>query len=117
MGTPRFQSIEDYVTSQDPVKEKTLRRIIGLILTEFPELEAKIAWNLPMIHRQGQYIAGLAAYKRHLTFAPWSAEVMAAFKERLEKFVVFKNCFQIPVDWEVDGALITDLVKARLEEL
>ena len=33
------------------------------------------------------------------------------------KFVVFKNCFQIPVDWKIDRKLVKDLVHARLDEL
>jgi hypothetical protein len=33
------------------------------------------------------------------------------------KFVVMKNCFQIPVDWEIDRKLVKDLVQARLAEL
>ena len=32
---------------------------------------------------------------------------------RLGKFVLFKNCFQVPVDWEIDGELGKDLVWAR----
>ncbi|PYT85897.1 MAG: hypothetical protein DMG36_27125, partial [Acidobacteria bacterium] len=28
---------------------------------------------------------------------------------RLGKFVFFKNCFQIPVDWEIDKELVKDL--------
>lgn len=39
------------------------------------------------------------------------------FKVRLEKFVLFKNCFQIPVDWKIDRKLVKDLVRARLAEL
>jgi hypothetical protein len=35
----------------------------------------------------------------------------------LGKFVLFKNCFQIPVDWEIDRELGKDLVRARLAEL
>ena len=52
-----------------------------------------------MIHRDGKYIVGVAAYKNHLTISPWSLRVIEDFKPRLEKYVVFKNCFQIPVDW------------------
>ncbi|MGC4013872.1 MAG: DUF1801 domain-containing protein [Luteolibacter sp.] len=117
MKTPRFQSVEDYLTSQDPVKEKTLRAVIDLILTAFPGLESKISWNVPTIHRNGQYVAGICVYKKHLTFSPWSQTIMEDFKERLAKFVVFKNCFQIPVDWEIDEALVKDLVQARVAEL
>jgi hypothetical protein len=36
---------------------------------------------------------------------------------RLGKYVLFKNCFQIPVDWEIDKHLVEDLVRARLDEL
>ena len=87
-----------------------------MILTEFPELESKISWNVPTIHRNGKYVVGICAYKNHLTFSPWSPRVIEEFKVRLGKFVVFKNRFQIPVDWEIDRKLVKDLVRARLAE-
>ncbi len=52
-----------------------------------------------------------------LTFSAWSPRVIDDFKIRLAKFVVMKNCFQIPVDWEIDRELVKDLVRARLAEL
>jgi len=115
---PRFSSVEEYLASlEDPTKEKTLRSVIDLILTQFPELESKISWNVPTIHRNGKYVVGVCAYKHHLTFAPWSSRVIEDFKVRLGKFVLFKTCFQIPVDWEIDRELVKDLVRARLAEL
>ncbi len=117
MPTPKFNSLEEYLASVDPVKEKTLRSIIELILAQFPELESKIAWNVPTIHRNGKYIVGVCAYKNHLTFSAWSPQIIEDFKIRLNTFVVFKNCFQIPVDWEIDQELVKDLVLARIAEL
>src|SRR5437867_2531485 len=117
MKSPRFNSVEDYLASQDPEKARTLRSVIDLILAEFPELESKISWNVPTIHRQGKYVAGVCAFKHHLTFSAWSPRVIEDFKVRLGRFVVMKNCFQIPVDWEIDGRLVKDLVRARLAEL
>jgi len=117
MKSPRFKSVEEYLASVDPAKARTLRSVIDLILAEFPELESKISWNVPTIHRQGKYVFGLAAYKHHLTLAPWSPRVMEDFQVRLGKFVVMANCFQIPVDWEIDRELVRDLVRARLAEL
>ena len=121
--SPRFNSVEEYLASQDPTKARTLRSVIDLILVEFPELESKISWNVPTIHRKGKYVAGVCAYKNHLTFTPWSPRVIEDFKRpsrtggRLGKFVVKANCFQIPVDWEIDKKLVNDLVRARLAEL
>lgn len=117
MGAPKFASIYDYLASLDATKAKTLRAIITLVLSEFPELDAKMAWNVPHIHLNGKYVIGLAAYKNHLTFSPWSTFVMEDFKARLGDFVVFKNCFQLPVDWKIDRALVEDIVRARLAEL
>jgi uncharacterized protein YdhG (YjbR/CyaY superfamily) len=116
-ASPRFKSVEDYLASQDPVKRRTLRSVIEFILTEFPELESKIAWNVPNIHRNGKYVFGLAAYKNHLTLAPWSPRIIKDFKMRLGKLVVWKHCFQISVDWKLDKKLVKDLVRARLAEI
>jgi uncharacterized protein len=117
MKSPKFKSVGDYLASQDSVKARTLRSVIDFILTQFPELESKISWNVPTIHRNGKYVFGLAAYKNHLTLAPWSPRVIEDFKVRLGKFVVWKSCFQIPVDWKIDRKLVKDLVRARLAEL
>jgi uncharacterized protein YdhG (YjbR/CyaY superfamily) len=118
MSAPRFASIEDYLASLDPVKAGTARAIIDTILAEFPESEATIAWNVPHIKRGKDYVFGLFAAQKHLTLNPWSEQVLDAFRTRLEKsFVVAKTTFQVPVDWEVDRALLADLVRARLAEL
>ena len=117
MNASKFTSVEDYFASLDVVKAGTLRSVFDHILKQFPELRAKISWNVPTIHRQGKYVVGVCAYKRHLTFSAWSPRVIEEFKVRLSKFVVMKNCFQIPVDWEIDEQLVQDLVRARLAEL
>jgi uncharacterized protein len=114
---PKFNSVEGYLDSLDSTKERTLRSVIDLILAEFPELESKISWNVPTIHWNGKYVVGIVAYKHHLTFSPWSRQVIENFKARLGKFVLFQNCFQIPIDWEIDRKLVKDLVRARLAEL
>jgi uncharacterized protein YdhG (YjbR/CyaY superfamily) len=114
---PRFNSVEEYLASVDPVKGRTLKSVIDFILSQFPELQSKISWNVPTIHRNGKYVVGICAYKNHLTFSPWSPRVIKDFEARLGKFVLFKTCFQIPVDWEIDRKLVKDLVRARLAEL
>ena len=117
MSSPRFSSVEDYYASVDATKAKTLRAVVDFILTQFPDLESKISWNVPTIHRDGKYVFGISAHKNHLTFSAWSPQIIADFHERLEAYVVFKNCFQIPVDWTIDKKLVKDLIRARLAEL
>lgn len=117
MPAGNFETVDQYIASLDETKGETIRKILDLVTTEFPELETKLAWNLPMVHKKGKYIAGLAAYKNHLSFSPWSADVLKTFTPRLSDYVVTKNMFQIPVDWCIDVSLVRDLVSARLAEL
>ena len=88
------------------------------MLGAFPELDARLSWNVPQLQRDGKYVLGLSAAKKHLSVSPWSTDVIEDFRPRLEqRFTVTKNLFQVPVDWEIDEALLTDLVRARLAEL
>ena len=59
MKSRKFNSVDEYLGSVDPTKERTLRSVIDLILTQFPELESKISWNVPTIHRNGKDVAGI----------------------------------------------------------
>ena len=117
MVAKRFETVDQYLASLDETKRKTMSEILDLVTTEFPALETKIAWNLPMIHKHGKYIVGLAAYKNHLSFSPWSAAVIESFATRLSDYVTTKNMFQVPVDWQIDASLVRDLVSARLAEV
>jgi uncharacterized protein YdhG (YjbR/CyaY superfamily) len=117
MAAARFSSVDEYLASVEPPKDQTIRSIIAVILAAFPELEAKIAWNVPQIHRDGKYVAGVDAAKSHVSFSAWSPQVIEEFRPRLGEYVVKKNLFHVPVDWEVDGELLKDLVRARLAEL
>ena len=53
MAAKRFETVDQYLASLDETKRKTMSEILDLVTTEFPELETKIAWNLPMIHIPG----------------------------------------------------------------
>jgi uncharacterized protein YdhG (YjbR/CyaY superfamily) len=118
LSAARFISVDDYLASLDPDKAGTMRAIIDLILTEFPVTEVKLAWNVPQIHRGKEYVFGLSAAKNHISLNPWSEQVLNAFRPRLEpSYVVLQSIVQVPVDWQIDHGLITDLVRARLAEL
>lgn len=113
----KFESLEEYLDSLDVEKAGTLESIIKYILAQFRQLDVKISWNVPQIHRNGKYVFGLAAFKKHLTLNPWSPQVMAEFKPRLEDYVSGTTTFQVPVDWKIEKKLLKDLVRARLKEL
>jgi uncharacterized protein YdhG (YjbR/CyaY superfamily) len=119
MASPRYSTLDQYLASVQPAQAQTLRAIIEHILGAIPGLEVKLAWNVPQIQRDGQYVFGASALKKHLSLAPWSEAVIENFRQRLENdgYTVKKNLFQVPDDWDIDHGLLTDLVGARLAEL
>ena len=119
MTSTKFSSVEDYLSSLDSTKGATLGEIIDFILKKFPDLDCKLAWNVPQICSGNDYVFGVSALKKHLALAPWSTEVIESFKKELESegYVVKKNLFQVPNDWDMDKNLLEGLVLARLSEL
>lgn len=119
MSSNKISSVEEYLGSLGSKQENTLRGVIDVILKNFPDLDCKLAWNVPQICRGSDYVFGVSALKNHLALAPWSAKVIEDFKRKLESdgYIVKKNLFQVPNDWEPDENLLSDLVMARLAEL
>jgi uncharacterized protein YdhG (YjbR/CyaY superfamily) len=113
----KFDNLDEYFASLDDTKAATLQRVLDVIATNFPESSVKLAWNTPQIQIAGQYVFGMSAAKNHLSLAPWSEAAMTNFAERLAPYETTKGLFKVPVDWDVDSALITDLIQARMAEL
>lgn len=112
----KFETIDAYFDSLDETKANTLRTILKVITDAFPKATVKLAWNTPQVQIDGMYVFGMSAAKNHLSLAPWSETVMAQFSERLEPYEKTKGLFKVPVDWDVDAALITDMIHAKLAE-
>lgn len=106
-----------YINAQSEPKRTTLLEVRKSILEIEPELEQVIAWKAPMFTLRGKYVAGLCAFKAHLTFSPQSAEVMEANSELLKDYVISKNSFQFAVDKPLPKPLLTKLIKDRIQEL
>ena len=111
------QEITDYIDKQSEPKRSTLQQVRELILAADPRLEEAVAWNSPQFKLNGKFVAGLCAFKNHLTFTPHSPEVLIALEAELEGFVVSKSSFQFAVDQPLSAELVAELVQRRVSEL
>ena len=98
-------------------REVTARAIFDAITTKVPGLDLVIAWNQPMLRQGTQYVFGLSAAAKHLLLLPLGVDVLERFAPRLEGLQTNKKTVKVPVDWDVDEALLVDLVQYRLAEL
>lgn len=117
MASTRYPTFDEYLASLSPIAASTMRSMVDCVLGQFPELTLKMAWNVPQLQLGKQYVMGFSAAKKHLSVAPWSADVMRRFADRLQQYDPTDNLFRVPSDWQPDAALLHDLVQARLAEL
>ena len=113
----RYDTSSDYFKTIDPKQATTMRKIFKTIQSKYPKTELVVAWNQPMIKLGDDYIFGASASKNHITIAPWSTDVLDAFRDQMSHLKLNKKTIVIPSDWKVEEQLILKLVKARLAEL
>jgi uncharacterized protein YdhG (YjbR/CyaY superfamily) len=116
-STKRHETPAAYYKTIDPVQAKTIRAIFKLITTKYPKLEHVIAWNQPMVRIGTAYIFGMSASKNHISFNPFSKDVLDQFADEMEDLRVSKHTVAVPNDWKINEKLILKLVKARLAEI
>lgn len=110
-------TVDEYLAELDEPKRSTLQAMRQMLLEIEPELQETIGWGAPIFKLKGKNVAGLCAFKNHLTFSPQSAAVMAAHEAQLAGFVVAKASLQFAVDQPLPKELLSALVKARIAEL
>jgi len=115
--TKRHDTPAAYYKTIDPQQAKTIRAIFKLITTKHPKLEHVIAWNQPMVRIGTAYIFGMSASKNHISFNPFSKDVLDQFIDEMDDLRVSKHTVAVPNNWKVDEKLILKLVKARLAEI
>lgn len=116
-STKRFASAEEYFNAAGPKKAKTMKAIFAAITAKYPELELVIAWNQPMLRTGKTYIFGLSHATNYILMAPWSRDVIDAFRPKLSDYTVNLKTIAVPIDWDVDVKLLQSLAKARLAEI
>jgi len=113
----RFDSPSQYFASLDQPHRSLAERIIRSIQESFPQLTLVMAWNQPILRCDEGYVFGVSVSAGHLSINPFTPYALHQLAGRLKKLVVLKHTVQIPLDWGVDAALLTDMVDIRLREL
>jgi len=118
MPMPRRTSAEDYFAQLTDVQRPHLEQLRELSLAVDPEAREELKYNLPVYVRgENTSLWMLQNFKRHCSlrfpppfFATQKAAVEAAGYETGAGFI------KLPYDRELPTALLTQLMKARVEE-
>jgi uncharacterized protein YdhG (YjbR/CyaY superfamily) len=106
--------IDKYLAALDEPKRSTLEEMRRRILEVVPEAEQTISYACPAFKVDGKTVAGLAAFKNHLSYLPHSGTVLATLYAETRPYTQTKSALHFPVDEPLPRPLVRKLIAARL---
>lgn len=112
-----FATIDDYLASVPEERRAYLDELRRTIRAAAPEAEETIAYDMPALRSHGgQFLVSYAAYKKHYSLFPASGMVVEELGDELTPYLAGKGTIRLPADRPVPTALVTRIVKVRLQE-
>ena len=109
--------VDRYIAAQDPSKRATLEEMRRRILAVIPDAEEGISYGVPAFRLDGRVVAGLAAFRTHISYLPHSGSVLPALQDRTAQYTQTKSALHFPVDEPLPQDLVRELVEVKLREV
>ncbi len=111
------QEVDEYLAALDEPKRSTLEQVRRTILEIVPDAEECISYGMPAFKLQGKSVAGIGAFKNHLSYFPHSGSVLPELADDLDQYATSKGTLQFPIDTPLPKALVTKLIAVRRRQL
>jgi uncharacterized protein YdhG (YjbR/CyaY superfamily) len=111
------EEVDNYLTSLDQRKRRTLQTLRRTILEVVPDAEQVISYRVPAFRVQGKVVAGFAAFKDHLSYLPFSGSVLNQLADQLTGYTMTKSALHFAIDQPLPKSLVENLIAVRLEEI
>lgn len=108
--------IDDYLVEVEEPKRSTLEEMRRRILEVIPDAEQTISYGCPAFKVNGKTVAGLAAFKKHLSYLPHSGSALAEAQDETRDYTQTLSALHFPVDEPLPRPLVRRLIEIRLRE-
>ena len=113
--TTKYTTVQEYI-SLLPAKSKAIvKELRKTIQQAEPEAEEVISYNMPSFQYEGGLVY-YAAWRDHISIYPRTAALEKALKKELAPYAASKGTLKFPLSEPVPFALISKIVKIRLQE-
>jgi len=109
-------SVEDYLAAFPHERRAALEELRQTIKAAAPDATETIAYQMPAFRNGGQFLVSYAAFKAHNSLFPASGAVIEALGDELTPYLAGKGTIRFPADRPLPAALVTKIVKVRLDE-
>ena len=110
------EEVDAYLRDLEEMKQRTLEALRCTILEIVPEAEQVISYGVPAFRVEGRIVAGMAAFKDHLSYVPFSGSVLGQLADELDGYTWTKSSLHFAVDRPLPKALVKKLIRARVAE-
>ena len=107
---------DEYLRGLEEPKRGTLETLRNTILEIVPEAEQVISYRVPAFRLEGTTVAGFAAFRRHLSYLPFSGSVLSQLDDELQGYTMTKSALHFAVDQPLPKTLVEKLIAVRLAE-
>ena len=108
--------VDEYLRRLEEPKRGTLQALRSTILEIVPAAEQLISYGMPAFRVEGKTVAGFAAFRKHLSYLPFSGSVLAQLADELEGYTMTKSALHFAVDEPLPKALVEKLIDVRIAE-
>lgn len=109
-------TIDEYLAGIQEPHRSTLEEVRRRIRRLVPESEERISYAVPAFVVQGKRLAGLAAFRNHLSYLPHSGSVLPALADELTGYETTKSALHFPVDQPLPEDLLRLLLDERMRQ-
>ena len=109
--------IDHYLEQVDEPFRGALEELRRVILGVVPHAEQGISYQVPAFRVDGVVVAGFAAFKKHLSYLPFSGSVLHTLRREIKGREHTKSSLHFTPDDPLPDALVEQLVRCRLEEI
>ena len=115
-------SVPDYIASQTPAAQKSLRRVRSAIRKALPKAEEAISYGIPAYRVDGRAVVYFASFKEHYSLYPAGPRVVAAFEKELAPYEhngkgTIRFPLSAPVPERLVGRLAAFMAKEAAERI
>ena len=112
----RSAEVDAYIAAEAEPKRTTLQTVRAMIHEIVPGAQEIMSHGVPMFTMHDKKFAGIAAFKKHLVYAPQSSTVLAQCAEVLEGYIVSKASLQFHIDTPLPRTILERVIAVRLAE-
>jgi uncharacterized protein YdhG (YjbR/CyaY superfamily) len=109
--------MDDYLDGLPQEQREALARVRAIVDRVAPDAEEGVSYGMPAFLYAGRPLLGFRAAKKHLSVFPFSPAAIEAVEGRLEGFDLSKGTIRFSPDRPVPEDVLTDLVRAKKEEI